>query len=164
MKEIDLCIIAGNILDNALEASLGLCGEDDPFIQVYMGKIKKCLFLETRNRMEAGNEGRGGENGSGDGRSGRSQGPGNRKIDGGLEPGERKIGGELEPGGPKPFRGQRLSRDGQEAFHRHGLGLGNIRAAADRYNGAVRVETENGIFTISVLLPLYPEAHNPDRD
>lgn len=217
VKEIDLCIIAGNILDNALEASLGLCGEDDPFIQVYMGKIKKCLFLEARNRMEAGNEGRGGENGSGDGRSGRSQGPGNRKIDGELEPcgretgsesesGERKIDGglesggretggelefcgdqkvsqrqkpddELEPGdrrkpghesgtsgGPKPCRGQRLSRKGQEAFRRHGLGLGNIRAAADRYNGAVCVETENGIFTISVLLPLYPEAYNPDRD
>ena len=57
-----------------------------------MGKIKKCLFLEARNRMEAGNEGRGGENGSGDGRGGRSQGPGNRKIDGELEPCGRETG------------------------------------------------------------------------
>ena len=96
---------------------------------------------------------------------------GERKIDGGLESGGRETGDRRKPGhesgtsgGPKPCRGQRLSRKGQEAFRRHGLGLGNIRAAADRYNGAVCVETENGIFTISVLLPLYPEAYNPDRD
>ena len=89
-----------------------------------------------------------------------------QKPDDELEPGDRRKPGHESgtSGGPKPCRGQRLSRKGQEAFRRHGLGLGNIRAAADRYNGAVRVETENGIFTISVLLPLYPESHNPDRD
>ena len=45
----------------------------------------------------------------------------------------------------------------KENFPRHGLGLRNIRSAAEKYNGAVRVEAENGIFTISVLLPLYWE-------
>ena len=44
----------------------------------------------------------------------------------------------------------------------HGLGLGNIQAAAARYNGAVHMEAEKGIFTISVLLPLVP-ALVPER-
>ena len=54
VKETDLCIIAGNILDNALEASLGLCGEDDPFIQVYMGKIKSACFWRCETAWRRG--------------------------------------------------------------------------------------------------------------
>ena len=39
----------------------------------------------------------------------------------------------------------------------HGLGLGNVRAAAAAYNGAVHAEAKEGVFTISVLVPLYRE-------
>ena len=31
----------------------------------------------------------------------------------------------------------------------------NMKAAAARYNGVVRTELENGVFAVSVLLPLY---------
>ncbi len=51
IKETDLCIIAGNILDNAIEACQRL-QKADTFIQVYMGQIKKCLLLEVRNSTE----------------------------------------------------------------------------------------------------------------
>ena len=36
----------------------------------------------------------------------------------------------------------------------HGLGLSNIRAAAAVHNGTVHMEVREGIFTLSVLLPL----------
>lgn len=117
VKEMDLCIIAGNILDNALEACARLHKKEEPFIQVYMGTVKKCLFLEAQNSMaKEGTEDR-------------------IKSDGDID--GRQKNGRILP--------------------RHGLGLGNIRSAVERYNGAVRVGAENGVFTISVLLPLYWE-------
>lgn len=36
----------------------------------------------------------------------------------------------------------------------HGWGLANIKAAADAYHGTVHMEIKEGIFTLSVLLPL----------
>ncbi|RKJ06892.1 GHKL domain-containing protein [bacterium D16-54] len=73
VKEMDLCIIVGNILDNALEACFKLQekkpekgdgGEDtkktkdqaESFIEIYMGTIKKCLFLEVRNSTDLPDE------------------------------------------------------------------------------------------------------------
>lgn len=101
VKEIDLCIIVGNALDNALEACGKLPEKDHPFIQVYLGKIKKCLFIEVRNSAD---------------------------IEDGWE--NKKNPGE------------------------HGLGLENIKAAVDSYNGTVHVEAQKGVFTISILLPM----------
>ena len=104
VKEIDLCIIVGNALDNALEACGKLQETDHPFIQVYLEKVKKCLFMEVRNSAEA-------------------------------ELGWEKKGSRKKPGA-------------------HGLGLGNIKAAVAGYNGTMHVEAENGVFTISILMPM----------
>ncbi len=139
VKEIDLCIIAGNILDNALEACAKLHKREETFIQVYMGMVKKCLFLEARNSM-AEKETGGGIKSAGD-------------IGGRLKNGRSSKHEESVKSSKSPKNGE--SR--KENFPRHGLGLRNIRSAAEKYNGAVRVEAENGIFTISVLLPLYWE-------
>lgn len=111
VKGTDLCIIVGNILDNALEACLRLRKAEEPFIKVYMETIKKCLFLEVQNSMNADER--------------------------------QEDGGSLKRG-----------RSQKENPWEHGLGLGNMKAAAAKYNGAVHMEAENGIFTISVLLPL----------
>lgn len=104
VKEIDLCIIVGNVLDNALEACGKLQETDHPFIQVHLEKVKKCLFMEVRNSAEA-------------------------------ELGWEKKGSRKKPGD-------------------HGLGLGNIKAAVAGYNGTMHVEAENGVFTISILVPM----------
>lgn len=105
VKEMDLCIIVGNALDNALEACLRLDEGEERFVRVYLGTIKKCLFLEVRNSMAP------------------------------EEKAEKRnpVKGKL--------RGQ-------------GLGIGNIKAAAAEYNGAVSVRTEKGVFSLAVLLPL----------
>lgn len=59
IKETDLCIIAGNILDNAIEACCriqekegGTGGQTAPFIQIYFGTVKQCLLLEVRNSTD----------------------------------------------------------------------------------------------------------------
>ncbi len=59
IKEIDLCIMIGNILDNALEACIMLpenswtdTAGNKPFIHVFIGTIKKCLFLEVKNSAD----------------------------------------------------------------------------------------------------------------
>lgn len=108
VKEMDLCIIAGNILDNAVEACSRQKEISKPLIQVYMGTVKKCLFLEVRNSTDLSDK-------------------------------------------------QDTSKSRKENSKEHGLGLVNIKAAVDRYNGAVHVQVEKGVFMISVLLPLYQE-------
>ncbi len=114
IKDMDLCIIVGNSLDNAVEA----CGRlqektdasrtesgDAPFIRIYVNAVKKCLFLEVQNSTDLADV--------------------------------RETGGSQK------------QRPGC-----HGLGLSNIRAAAAVHNGTVHMEVREGIFTLSVLLPL----------
>lgn len=62
IKEIDLCILVGNVLDNALESCIRLRekeslkeavlqeeAEEKLWIQICMRTFKKCLFFEVRN-------------------------------------------------------------------------------------------------------------------
>lgn len=114
VKDMDLCILVGNSLDNAVEACRRLQEEtaasgeekgDAPFIRVYMGAVKKCLLLEVQNSTDLTDVQE----------TGRS-----RKSESGL----------------------------------HGLGLSNIRAVAAAHNGTVHMEVEEGVFTLSVLLPM----------
>lgn len=109
VKEMDLCIIAGNILDNAAEACERLPQKQGSFIQVSIGTVKKCLLLEVKNTADLAD-----------------------------------------------IRETLQSRKADSAGH--GMGLANVRAAVSRYNGAVHMEAEKGVFTISVLLPLCQES------
>jgi len=49
ISEIDLCNIIGNMLDNALEACLRQPEESDRFIRVYLGVLKKQLYISVQN-------------------------------------------------------------------------------------------------------------------
>lgn len=53
VSDVDLCVIIGNLLDNALEACL--CQEENArrFIRVYIGILKKQLYISVTN--SAGN-------------------------------------------------------------------------------------------------------------
>jgi two-component system sensor histidine kinase AgrC len=51
VSEIDLCVIIGNLLDNAMEACLKLPNESDRFIRVYIGKLKEQLYISVSNSM-----------------------------------------------------------------------------------------------------------------
>lgn len=116
MNEFDLCVLFGNILDNAVEACERLqhneryCNQRQ-FINIQSGVVKKCFLLEAKNSADMEDK--------------------------------HKIG-FTNKGNPEE----------------HGIGLLNISDVVHKYNGVMNIEVQNGIFTISVLVPLCTSAHN----
>jgi len=51
VSEIDLCIIIGNLLDNAIEACNKLPNSEARFIRVYIGKHKSMLYISVANSI-----------------------------------------------------------------------------------------------------------------
>lgn len=49
VSEIDLCVIIGNLLDNAMEACLKQEEESDRFIRIFIGVMKGQLYLSVTN-------------------------------------------------------------------------------------------------------------------
>lgn len=105
INEFDLCVLFGNILDNALNACERMHGEEGRFINIQARTVKKCFLLEVKNSMDRM---------------------------------EKYADGSANKG------------DSQE----HGIGLLNVGDVVDKYNGAVNMEAEKGIFIISILMPL----------
>lgn len=57
INEFDLCVLFGNILDNAAEACarlqrVGRRCDQPPFISVQAGSIRKCFLLEVKNSVD----------------------------------------------------------------------------------------------------------------
>lgn len=52
IKEMDLCILAGNILDNAIEACCRIQNKNELFIHIFAGTVKKCFLLEVQNSTD----------------------------------------------------------------------------------------------------------------
>lgn len=49
ISEIDLCVIIGNLLDNAMEACLRQGAGEDRFIRIYIGTLKQQLYICVTN-------------------------------------------------------------------------------------------------------------------
>ena len=49
---IDLSVLIGNLLDNAMEACMELPQEKDRFIRIYIDRIKKQLYISVTNSMK----------------------------------------------------------------------------------------------------------------
>ena len=118
ISEFDLCVLFGNILDNAVEACErsgsreAECGEL-PFIHVHAGVVKKCFLLEVTNSTEAA--------------------------------------------------GRPHSDTGKENPREHGIGLLNVDDVVHKYNGVMNMERVNGVFAISVLIPLDNAVHDIEQ-
>lgn len=52
INEFDLCVLFGNILDNALEACGRMRGDECRFINIQAKSVKKCFLVEVRNSMD----------------------------------------------------------------------------------------------------------------
>ncbi len=111
INEFDLCVLFGNILDNALEACGRMQSDESRFIKIHAKTIKKCFLLEVKNSVDRT---------------------------------EKYTDGFTNKG------------DSQE----HGIGLLNVGDVVNRYNGAVHIEAEEGIFVISILMPFSDTAHD----
>ena len=106
ISEIDLCVIIGNLLDNAMEACLKQPIGSERFIRVYIGVLKEQLYISVQN----------------------------------------SVGGEVVKSG-KAFVSTKDSAT-------HGFGLMRIDRIADKYNGYVNRQNEEGVFATEVMLPL----------
>lgn len=51
ISEIDLCVIIGNLIDNAMEACLKQKNSDDRFIRVYIGILKEQIYISISNSV-----------------------------------------------------------------------------------------------------------------
>ena len=111
INEFDLCVLFGNILDNALEACERLRPDECGFITIRAGKVKKCFLIEAKNSME------------------RTE---------------------------KYRKGVSAKENPQE----HGIGLLNVGNVVKKYDGAMKTETPNGTFVISILIPLSDAVHD----
>lgn len=49
VSDIDLCIIIGNLIDNAIDACMEIDDIDRRFIRIYIGKLKKQLYISVTN-------------------------------------------------------------------------------------------------------------------
>lgn len=49
VSDLDLCIIIGNLLDNAMEATMKLEKPEDRFIRVYIREMKEQLYISVTN-------------------------------------------------------------------------------------------------------------------
>ncbi len=52
INEFDLCVLLGNILDNALEACGRMQQEECRFIKIQAKAVKKCFLIEVKNSMD----------------------------------------------------------------------------------------------------------------
>ena len=111
INEFDLCVLFGNILDNALEACGRMrCGESC-FINIQARTVKKCFLIEIKNSVDMA---------------------------------EKNMVGFTNKENPGE----------------HGIGLLNVSDVVREYNGVLNVESEEGTFITSVLIPLNDAAHD----
>ncbi len=52
INEFDLCVLFGNILDNALDACGRMQGEEERFIHIQAKTVKRCFLIEVKNSMD----------------------------------------------------------------------------------------------------------------
>lgn len=101
----DLCIIIGNLLDNAIEATQNLSIEEK-CINLSIAQVKENLSITVKNPYD----------------------------------------GKLK----KDAKLQLLSL--KQDNKNHGIGLTSVKQSVDKYNGELLLETQNNVFSVSVLL------------
>ena len=52
VADIDLCVIIGNLMDNAMEGAIKLENPEDRFIRVYIREMKGQLYISITNSTE----------------------------------------------------------------------------------------------------------------
>ena len=51
INDVDLCVIIGNLLDNAMEACEKIENDSDKFIRIYIGVFKEQFYISVTNAM-----------------------------------------------------------------------------------------------------------------
>ncbi|MBD5445042.1 MAG: GHKL domain-containing protein [Lachnospiraceae bacterium] len=145
INEFDLCVLFGNLLDNALQACerlqcSNLGNDSDCFIDIQAKAVKKYFLLEVKNSTNV------------------TVTPENRFTS------KNNVA----------WHRTRFTSKNNIAKHEvestvknnvsgHGIGLLNVKDVVSKYNGAMNMNVENSIFVISILLPLNNAAHDINK-
>ncbi len=105
VNDVELCVIIGNLLDNAMEACEKIADKSQRFIRVYIGIFKSQLYINVTNSM---------------------------------------VGTPDRKG--KVYK----SSKGEN----HGFGLMRVDRIADKYDGYINRQFEDGIFGTEVMIGL----------
>ncbi len=126
LDEFDFCVLAGNALDNAIEACERMEDEETEnrrienktkrFLRIQTGWVKNYFLFEVKNSV-----------------------------------------------GAKDGKEQDSASDKRKNRRKHcGIGLLNIKETVEKYNGIVNTEWKDGVFILSVLIPI--EQLVPDKE
>ncbi len=159
VSEIDLSLIIGNLMDNAMEACLQIEEEGKRFIRVYIDVMKGQLYIYVMNAVNGRPRRRRRESGQevphreGFRRKAHRQERIRRKAfrQKGFRPeSPRGEGACREEGRPAEYRSTKEGRA-------HGFGLMRIDRVVERYKGYIDRQDEENVFATEILLPLVHE-------
>lgn len=163
ISEIDLSLIIGNLMDNAMEACLQIREEEKRFIRVYIDVMKGQLYIYVMNAVNGRLKKRRRENRRNEIYREES---GREFLRGGCVR-ESFFGKDLgleSPRGRGFRREKNLREERRPAEYRstkagrtHGYGLMRIDRVVERYKGYIDRQDEENVFATEILLPLVHE-------
>ena len=134
ISEIDLSLIIGNLMDNAMEACLQIREEEKRFIRIYMDVMKGQLYLYVMNAVNGRPQKR------------RKESRQDEAFRGGLYPEENLQ----EKSRPAEYLSTKKGRG-------HGFGLMRVDRVVKRHKGYIDRQNEENVFATEILLPLVHE-------
>ena len=126
INEFDLCVLFGNLLDNAIEACDRMRRDGNRFINIQSKTVKGCFLLEIRNSTDTTDT-----------------------------PDTRYDSANISRIKHKHTDVPDALYTHKESPEKHGIGLLNIDDVVRNYNGAMDIEVKDGIFTVSILIPMH---------
>lgn len=125
INEFDLCVLFGNLLDNAIEACERMHSGGNRFINIRSKTVKGCFLLEIRNSTDMSDTS-------------------HTKYDSADISRMRHNHADVP----------NILYTHKENPEKHGIGLLNIDDVVQNYDGVMDIEFKEGIFTVSILIPM----------
>ncbi len=132
IADFDLCVIFGNLLDNALEACTKkpdqIENRTDKFIKINAHMVKKCLLLEIVNSV-------------GD---------------------KAAIHEKTLKYSTSAYyhNASEQATNTHHLRYKDGIGLRNVKDTIRKYNGTLHIDVNDSVFQVLILLPCIPDTHN----
>lgn len=126
VNEFDLCVLFGNLLDNAIEACERMYRDGNRFIDIQSKTVKGCFLLEVKNSTDMADT-----------------------------PGTKHDSETISRVQHNHTDVPSMLYSRKENPEKHGIGLLNIDDVVRNYNGVMDIEVEDGTFTISILIPMH---------
>ena len=148
IPDIDLCVIIGNLLDNAMEACVKTRQDSRPWMRIFIGILKGQLYISVSNSM------------SGELKKTRKSEQKTPAMYASTKtvsaPNAISTANAALTPNPASSENSKTApaEHGKPAPAEHGYGLIRIDDIAARHNGYVNRQHEEGVFATEVLLPL----------